>query len=236
MLINNVNIRIDTQHDLIDALSDSGMPHYVYVLCEQNQDELIPFYVGIGQGERIFSHEDEARETDASNLKLDKIRSIWLRGESVIRYIDSFHTIDPWSREEELINDWGLVKDGTGLLTNSQRYAPATAQSDNEVELRKYAKYGNSFPDNFKHRFTRLAVGPQKPKSESSVYGKIYAILSKHSGVTGEELAGLLLSVDFSGNKSAYTQNGQISLPWLAGYIDGGFYKKNLCIQKYNGS
>ncbi len=42
--------------------------------------------------------------------------------------------------------------------------------------------------------------------SEKSVYGKIFGILKEHPGVTGEELVELLLSVDFSDNKSAYTQ------------------------------
>ena len=231
-----MNVRITTQQDLIDAINEAGMPHYVYVLCEMVDDNQLPFYVGIGQGERIFAHEDEAREGSASNLKLDRIRQIWERGEDIIRYIDSFHPFEPWVKEEELINEFGLVKDGTGILTNSQRYAPATAKSVVDVELRKYAKYGNSLPDNFKHRHTRLSIGSQKPKSDSSVYGKIYSVLSRNPGVTGEELVGLLLDVDFSGNKTAYTQNGQISLPWLAGYIDGGFYKKNLCIEEYNGS
>jgi hypothetical protein len=73
-------------------------------------------------------------------------------------------------------------------------------------------------------------VGPWKPNNPTSVYGKIYAVLETNPGVTGSELVELLLSVDFSNNPTVYSQGGQVSKPWLAKYIDGGFYAKNHCI------
>jgi len=101
------------------------------------------------------------------------------------------------------------------------------------IELRKYAEEGNELPSNFVRRDTRLMVGPARPANEDSVYGKICRVLADHPGVTGQELVELLLEVDFSGNRSAYTRGGMVSRPWLAKYIDGGFYAKNRCIQEY---
>lgn len=222
-------IRINTINDLEQALDSAAGPHYVYVLCEFAEGKDEPFYVGIGQGHRIFAHEDEARESNADNSKLQRIRMIWEKGGDVVRYLDSIHPTEPWDREAELINKWGLLKDSTGILTNEQRYAEVGI--DGSVVLRKYAEHGNTITPNFKSRALRLLAGPRQPKSENSVYGKIFGILKEHPGVTGEELVELLLSVDFSNNKSAYTQMGEVSLPWLCGYIDGGFYKKNKCIQ-----
>ena len=226
-----MKIRISATADLLTALGSADGPHYVYVLCEPVDGTDRPFYVGIGQGQRIFAHEDEARESQANSKKLQKIREIWEKGEEVARYLDGFHQVEPWNREAELINEWGLLKDGTGILTNEQRYAKTGIQGS--IVLRKYAEHGNTLPPNFKSRNMRLLSGPRKPKGEVSVYGKIYAKLDESPGVTGEELVELLLSVDFSDNKSAYTQSGEVSLPWLAKYIDGGFYKKNLCIQHF---
>lgn len=227
-----MKIRISTAADLLKSLGSADGSHYVYVLCEAVNSADRPFYVGIGQGQRIFAHEDEARESQANSRKLQRIREIWERGEEVVRYLDSFHQVEPWNREAELINKWGLLKDGTGILTNEQRYAESGIQGS--IVLRKYAEHGNRLPPNFKSRSLRLLSGPRKPKGENSVYGKIYDKLDENPGVTGEQLVELLLSVDFSDNKSAYTQSGEINLPWLAKYIDGGFYKKNLCIQLFS--
>ena len=222
-------IRINTIDDLEQALDSAVGPHYVYVLCEVAEGKDEPFYVGIGQGHRIFAHEDEARESNAENRKLQRIRMIWEKGGDVVRYLDSVHPTEPWDREAELIKKWGLLKDSTGTLTNEQRYAEVGI--DGSVVLRKYAEHGNTITPNFKSRALRLLAGPRQPKSKNSVYGKIVGILKEHPGVTGEELVELLLLVDFSDNKSAYTQLGEVSIPWLCGYIDGGFYKKNKCIQ-----
>jgi hypothetical protein len=204
----------------------------VYVLytrtIEGNHE---PFYVGIGRGLRLFDHEREARNTRVTSLKIETIRRIWNEGGEILRSIDSLHDREPWEREESLINQWGLVKDGSGSLTNEQRYAPTFAVDG--VELRKYAQHGNSLPPNFRARHLRLRIGSRRPGSPSSVYGKICAALEQHPGINGEQLVELLLRVDFSDNKSAYTKLGEVSRPWLAKYIDGGFYKKNQCIQEF---
>jgi hypothetical protein len=225
-------VRIGDREQLSRLLDASRSSHYVYVLCKAADElDLEPFYVGIGQGDRVFAHETEASETARSSRKLDQIRALWKEGREVIRVLDSTYQSEPWQREEELINEFGLLKDGTGVLTNEQRYAES--RLTNGVELRKYAFDGNELPKNFIRRDTRLKVGPEVPKSTTSVYGKICAVLIRHPGVTGAELVELLLKVNFSQNKSAYTSAGAVSRPWLAKYIDGGFYQKNRCIQEY---
>jgi hypothetical protein len=221
---------IENTQALQRILSDCAGPFYVYVLCVPPvARRMRPFYVGVGQSHRIFSHEDIALKT-STGRKSEEIRRIWDSNQEVVRVIDGFFEQEPWRREEELINRFGLVKDGTGILMNEQRYSPSRVQDG--VELRKYAREGNNLPANFIHRETRLIVGPCIPKSDASVYGKICKALERNPGATGEELVELLLDVDFSGNKSAYTKGGAVSRPWLAKYIDGGFYAKNRYIQE----
>ena len=224
--------RIANHEHLSRLLAASHGRYYVYVLCKPSEDtDLEPFYVGIGQGDRVFAHEAEARESTLESRKLNQIRALWQSGQHVVHVLDGIYESEPWQREEELINEFGLLKDGTGILTNEQRYARSHCVEGSE--LRKYASDGNKLPQNFTKRNIRLKVGPEVPRSEASVYGKIYAVLESHPGVTGAELVELLLGVDFSRNKSAYTSTGKVSRPWLAKYIDGGFYQKNRYIQEY---
>jgi hypothetical protein len=205
--------------------------YYIYILCRPPSAMSVqPFYGGIGQGDRLFAHEREAQAVDADNPKLRTIRGIWASGCQVLRYLDGVFAETPWRREQELIAQFGLLKDGTGVLTNEQRYSPSFVVAG--VELRKYAPDGNELPSNFVRRDCRLLAGPRKPKNPASVYGKIYAVLEKNPKVTGAELVELLLDFDFSDNGTTYTQSGQVSRPWLAKYIDGGFYAKNQCIQE----
>ena len=203
---------------------------YVYVLCyPPERDAVRPFYVGIGQGNRLFAHESEAADMSLSNAKLQAIRNVHSQGAEILRYVDSLFDSSPYHREQELISQFGLVRTG-GILMNEQKYA-ASFQAQG-VELRKYALDGNALPSNFLKRDVRLRAGPNKPRSSNSVYGKIIAVLEQNTGVTGGELVELLLSVDFAANNTAYCQTGQVSRPWLAKYIDGGFYSKNLFIQE----
>jgi len=236
--------QVITRADLVRIISAAGGgPHYVYILRKPdgvpNCGGLgTPFYVGIGQGVRLFSHEDEARDPGRTGAKVETIRSIWAAGDEVVRTIDSVHSVEPWDREEALINSIGRLADGSGPLTNAQTYAPSLKL--NGIELRKYvadhAATGdaNAIPAKFKLRHTRLMAGPREPLSRASVFGKIYTVVEANPGVTGEELISLLAAVDFTGNKSAYTQGGQVSSSWLAGYIEGGYFRSDrLHLQDY---
>jgi hypothetical protein len=178
----------------------------------------------------VFSHEREADDAASVGPKVKIIREIRSRGDEVLRYIDGFFGASPWHREQELISQFGLLKDGTRVLANEQAYSPSALEGG--VELRKYVRDGNALPANFLKRNVRLPVGPKRPRNPASVYGKICAVLEANPGVTGAELVELLLAVDFSGNSTVYASTGQVSRPWLAKYIDGGFYAKNLYIQE----
>ena len=224
-------VQIRSREHLVEVLATAVGRHYVYLLCYPGGGADRPFYVGLGREARLFAHEDDARDPIRTGSKVDVIREIWANGGEVLRFIDSFHSAEPFEREAQLISLHGLLKDGTGKLANEQRYAPGYRTG--VVMLRKYAAHGNELPSNFVARDLKLCVGPQRPKSTASVYGKICAMLENHPGATGAQLVELLLEVDFSGIKSAYAQGGNVSRPWLAKYIDGGFYAKNRCIQKY---
>ena len=217
-----------------------GGPHYVYILCKPDGLNS-PFYVGIGRGNRLFAHEEEARDSNQTNAKVSVIREIWAAGEDVIRTIESVHSTEPWDREEELISSIGRIADGTGPLTNAQVYAKSA--KINGVELRKYAAEHvesgdtNTIPAKFKLAKVRLMAGPNEPHSRTSVFGKIYTVAEQNPGATGEELIQLLHSLDFTGNKSAYTQSGQVSSIWLARYIEGGYFRADRQhLQEFRGS
>jgi hypothetical protein len=220
---------------LQDILRGSSRKHYVYVLrhpdgVPQRGGSGTPFYVGIGQGMRLFAHEDEAKDASSNNPKITAIRSIWAAGAEVIRQIDSFHEFEPWSREEELCREIGLASTGTGPLLNAQRYSPSVVVQG--VEVRKYAPELESddpdeVPVRFKLRSVRLKAGPVEPRSRSSVFGKIYTVAEANPGATGEELVRLLQEVDFTGNKSAYTQSGRVSAIWLERYLEGAFFRQD---------
>lgn len=228
---------INDRADLARLIAASGGgPHYAYLLRVPNGEPGFggsgtPFYVGIGQGARLFAHEEEARDPARSGAKVEMIRSIWANGGEVVRTIDSVHMVEPWDREEELINSIGRLAEGAGPLTNAQTYAPSLKL--NGIELRKYAADhavsgdANAIPAKFKLRHIRLMAGPREPLSRTSVFGKIHTIAEANPGVTGEGLIGLLSAVDFTGNKSAYTQGGQVSASWLVGYIEGGYFRSD---------
>jgi hypothetical protein len=190
-----------------------------------------PFYVGVGQRGRLFEHEKAARDRSEQGAKIDTILAIWASGGEVVRTIDSFHAQEPWIREAELIHEIGRLAEGQGSLTNPQTYSPSHTVEG--VELRKYAAEQMSaggvdaIPAKFKLRETRLQAGPNAPRSLDSVMGKVYSTARDNPGVTGEELVYLLAKLDFSSNKSAYTQSGKVCASWLCGYIEGAYYRND---------
>lgn len=228
--------RVFDRADLEAIIAAGGGPHYVYVLrrpdgVASHGGVGTPFYVGIGRGSRLFAHEEEAKDPRVTSAKVDVIRAIWAAGGDVVRTIDSVHSQEPWDREAELIAEIGCTVDGTGPLTNSQVYARSTKLGG--IELRKYANDhlstgdANAIPAKFKLRDVRLAAGPIEPRSRTSVFGKIFAVAEAHRGSTGAELIELLKKVDFSANKSAYTQSGQVCAAWLAGYLEGAYFRSD---------
>lgn len=221
-------------------LKEAGKAHYTYILrrpdgIESHGGMGTPFYVGIGQNARLFEHIDDARK-GAGGRRHVIIRELWAMGADVLHTLDGFHQREPWDREEEIIRTIGQIKHGTGPLANEQDYAHS--RKIGGVEVRKYAgdhvDGTNNIPPKFKLGSVRLAAGPREPQSRGSVFGKIYSMLEEHPGVTGEELVGLLMRVDFTGNKSAYTQSGAVCAAWVCGYIEGGYFRSDrLHIQTY---
>jgi uncharacterized protein len=55
---------------------------YVYLYVDPRNDEI--FYVGKGEGDRVFSHLVEAQKTEKKSEKLNRIRDIWNSGNDVI--------------------------------------------------------------------------------------------------------------------------------------------------------
>lgn len=102
---------------LRQEIRDSKLPFYVYVL---SRPDGTPFYVGKGQGGRLFDHEREAKGSKSRNHKLSVIRKILKAGGSVVTSIDSYHASNEaaCAREIEMILQLGRADIGTGPLTN----------------------------------------------------------------------------------------------------------------------
>lgn len=97
--------------------------HYVYVLFRPDGR---PFYVGKGQGHRMFDHDAEARSGFPSH-KCNVIRKIWSQGGTIRREIvfETSIAADALAREIELIAHYGRppltnkTAGGEGLLDPS---------------------------------------------------------------------------------------------------------------------
>lgn len=61
------------------------LKNYVYVLIDPEAKEI--FYIGKGQGNRVFDHLNCALNTDEVNTKYDRIRKIQAQGKQVIHLI-----------------------------------------------------------------------------------------------------------------------------------------------------
>ncbi len=96
------------KRDVTDILNkDKIRKFYVYALCENNKNEIIPFYIGKGEGGRVWAHEDEEEkkrekaegknsdENDEISEKYKKIEELKKQSIGV----------------EKIIIKWGLTED-----------------------------------------------------------------------------------------------------------------------------
>ena len=123
--------------------------HYVYVL---RRPDGRPFYIGKGNGARVFQHENEARHPNnrLSNAhKLNVIRSIWRAGSTPTYEIDLIteNAADAYARETTLIGHFGRLHEG-GPLTNRAAGGGSTAGPAPVSKERHSATLGGVPDDN----------------------------------------------------------------------------------------
>lgn len=92
---------------------------YVYIL---RRPDGRPFYVGKGRGDRVLSHENEARHANdrtSNAYKLNVIRSIRRSGDAVVYEIEFVTHVEDeaYAREADLISGFKRLHEG-GPLTN----------------------------------------------------------------------------------------------------------------------
>jgi len=105
------------------ANSSSGK-YYVYGLYFPESMGGNCFYIGKGQGKRVYDHEKEARTGSCANRnKLVAIRSIWAKNEEVVRVVLAWFV----DEKDALLYEAALVM-LVGNLTNSM-----SARSGNSV-------------------------------------------------------------------------------------------------------
>ena len=59
---------------MFDEISEQKLKYYVYALVNPKTNK--PFYIGKGNGNRVFMHKEDAIKGDSKTLKLDIIREI----------------------------------------------------------------------------------------------------------------------------------------------------------------
>lgn len=68
------------------------LENYVYALVDPDNGQI--FYVGRGTGDRIFDHVKEAKNTNLSTAKVERIRKIW-RENKQVNYLLIRHKLTP---------------------------------------------------------------------------------------------------------------------------------------------
>ncbi len=128
-------------NDLVDANGvrkalRTHAPHYVYVLYRPNGE---PFYVGKGVKFRCLQHEADARTTKTLTHKLNVIRSLHRRGQTVGYHIDSSYSDEPEAhvRERALIAEIGRHDLKLGPLTNQTDGGEGAANPSEESRQRR---------------------------------------------------------------------------------------------------
>lgn len=85
-------------HERFDPLIEQKLGHYVYVLCDIDENgNRIPFYVGKGGGKsgkgnaRLLSHFEDARshpkQDGSKSAKIARIQEVWAKGQDVEWFI-----------------------------------------------------------------------------------------------------------------------------------------------------
>ena len=108
--------------------------YYVYTLIDPFTGDI--FYVGKGTGNRVYSHQNDALESETSSDKLDFIREILAAGETPLHVIVR-HGMDEktaFEVEGALIDAYGL--DELKNAVNGHGHNTRGLQPDLELEIR----------------------------------------------------------------------------------------------------
>jgi hypothetical protein len=136
-MLKNYIIENCAEHDFTSPL------YYVYELIDPNNNQ--PFYVGKGVGNRATSHitYHKNKKQAASNVnKTNKIVDI-IRGNKqiVIKIVASFEAEDSaFNLERDLIQQYGRICNGSGILTNILNGGEGYTQDGRQVD--QYTMWG----------------------------------------------------------------------------------------------
>ena len=142
------------------------LKHYVYRLIDPRNGET--FYVGKGQGNRVFGHAagdfmDERGEEDATDLKLLRIKEIKAAG------LDVSHVIHRYGIESERVAyeiEAALIDAYPGLTNKVKGHSKSFGLRHAEEIIREYA----AEPFHIRHRLLLISIGVRFGYEDFSVY------------------------------------------------------------------
>lgn len=138
--------------------------HYVYALVNPRDNQI--FYVGQGQGDRVFSHEEEAKKSEnREKMKLDTIKSIEEAGMEVDRYIINCNLTKAQADAAEgaLINALNLNLPDDKKLTNIQSGNHSMPEAEKVEDFEKfYAAEPLKFEDLKGHKVLVIKITSYK--------------------------------------------------------------------------
>jgi hypothetical protein len=137
---------------MFDEKTKSALKYYVYLLIDP--DTKVPFYVGKGEGNRIFDHLNNAKKGKRGTEKLDHIQSI-LNQKKTVDHVIVRHGLNEktaYQIESSLIDTFRFVPAfndfASGNVQGGMNSIENGLMSSEEVKRKYNAMPLNTMPDN----------------------------------------------------------------------------------------
>ena len=163
-------------------MKESTRKYYVYYLIDPK--DALPFYIGKGNGDRMYIHESETKAgiipNDRNLYLFNSIKEILNNGQNVIykKIIDNIEESEAFSIEMSEIKKYGRKNNGSGILCNmTDGGEGVSGLVFTEIQRKKISdslKGRPTWASTHKEEFSKLITGEKNP-----FYGKTHSEKTK---------------------------------------------------------